>query len=402
MTNAPRRIATRCRSAAAVLFLFAGALTSSVPAPALAQSTLPTGRVTGRIIDASTGQGLSDVGVQVVGTTIGAQSGVDGRFTMPRVPAGTVTIQARRIGFQAKTVTGIVLAADGVVEQNITLAPATVQLTATVVTASQERGTVAQALDQQRTATGIVNAITQEQIARSPDGDAAAAMQRVSGVNVQDGKYVNVRGLGDRYTTASLNGARLPSPEPERRVVPLDLFPAALLQSVTTSKTFTPDQPGDFSGAQVNIQTREFPAQRVLAFSASTGYNDAATGKQVLGAPMVGGERFGLATADRARPASLVSAGNLRTSTQQDFNGFVSSFRNAWSAEQVTGTPNYGFGVTLGGNDPVLGHRVGYVGSVTLSNTQEVRADEERGLAVATNDGIVILDTIFDRFAFVD
>ncbi len=85
---------------------------------------------------------------------------------------------------------------------------------------------MSRALDEQRTSTGVVNAITAEQIARSPDGDAAQAMQRVSGVTVQDGKFVFVRGLGERYTVTDLNGARLPSPEPERKVVPLDLFPA--------------------------------------------------------------------------------------------------------------------------------------------------------------------------------
>jgi hypothetical protein len=111
------------------------------------QQALPTGRVTGRIVDAATGQGLSDVGVQIVGTTIGAQSGVDGRFTVSKVPAGTVTIQARRIGYQAKTVTGIVLVADGAVAQDISLAPASVQLTADRRHRVVERGTVSAALD---------------------------------------------------------------------------------------------------------------------------------------------------------------------------------------------------------------------------------------------------------------
>jgi TonB-dependent receptor len=212
-------------------------------------------------------------------------------------------------------------------------------------------------------------------------------MQRVSGVNVQDGRYIVVRGLGERYTTASLNGARLPSPEPERRVVPLDLFPAGLLQSVTTSKTFTPDQPGDFSGAEVNIQTREFPAERLLSLSVSAGYNDAATGKSILAAPTVGGERLAMTGSGRDRPSMLASAGNLRGSTQQDFNQYISSFRNAWSADRANGAPNYGLGVTLGGNDPLFGQRIGYVGSFTMSNAQEVRTNEERGLAIATTDG---------------
>jgi hypothetical protein len=347
----------------------------------------PAARIVGRIIDASNGTGLTDVGIQVVGTTLGTTSGIDGRFVLVNVPAGTVTIHARRIGFAPKTVTGIMLDAGVVLEQNISLEMATVQLVSQVVTAFAERGTVNAALDQQRTATGIVNAITQEQIARSPDSDAGAAMQRVSGVNVQDGRYVVVRGLGERYTTASLNGARLPSPEPERRVVPLDLFPAGLLQSITTSKTFTPDQPGDFTGAEVDIQTREFPAERVLALSVSTGYNDAATGRSILSAPTVGGERLALVGARRDRPAGLASAGSLRGSTQEDFNRYISSFRNAWSAGRGNGAANYGLGATLGGSDRVFGRSIGYVGSLTLSNTQEVRRNEEHGLAVATSDG---------------
>ncbi|MDQ3949879.1 MAG: TonB-dependent receptor plug domain-containing protein, partial [Gemmatimonadota bacterium] len=205
---------------------------------------------------------MTDVGIQVVGaqpgaTSSGTTSGVDGRYALPRVRAGAVTLHIRRLGYQPKTITGVFVPAGGGVEQDVTLEPSTVQLTATLVTADAERGTVNAALDQQRNATGIVNAVTSEQIQRSPDGDAAQAVQRVTGVTVQDGRYVFVRGLGERYTTTSLNGARMPSPEPERKVVPLDLFPAGLLQTITTLKTFTPDLPGDFGGAAVDIRTRE-------------------------------------------------------------------------------------------------------------------------------------------------
>ena len=116
-------------------------------------------------------------------------------------------------------------------------------------------------------------------------------MQRVSGVSVQDGRYVFVRGLGERYTTTSLNGTRVPSPEPERKVVPLDLFPAALLEGITTSKTFTPDQPGDFSGAAVNLKTREFPARRVIDVLGLRRAQHRGDG-QGTGASAPGGERM--------------------------------------------------------------------------------------------------------------
>src|SRR6476469_2312702 len=101
----------------------------------------PTGRIVGRIIDATTGQGITDAGVQIVGMTIGAQSGVDGRYSINNVPAGTVTILVRRIGFGPKEVTGFLLTGGQTLEQNVSLAPAAARVAPTVVTASVERGT---------------------------------------------------------------------------------------------------------------------------------------------------------------------------------------------------------------------------------------------------------------------
>lgn len=343
----------------------------------------PTGRIVGRIIDAASGQGLTDVGVQVVGTTLGVSSGIDGRYTLPAIPAGTVTLQVRRLGFQPKSVTGIVLEAGKTLEQNITMDAATITLTAQVVTASAERGSVSEALDAQRTATGVVNSITSEQISRSPDGDAAQAVQRVSGVTVQGGKYVFVRGLGERYTTTQLNGTRLPSPEPEKRVVPLDLFPAGLLQTITTQKTFTPDQQGDFSGGQVDIRTREFPARRAMTLSLTSGANLSAVGSDVRRAFTVGGESFALVNSKREIP-SLVRAYSdqgFPSLNDGDKRLLVSQLRNAWLTDLRTGSPNTSTSISLGGNDPVFGQRFGYLLSGTYSLSQEIRTSQQRALA---------------------
>lgn len=366
---------------------------SSLPLSAqTADGKSAKGRLVGRIVDASSGEGLAGVGVQIVGTTIGAQSGLDGRYSISGVPAGTVSIQARRIGFSPKTVTDVVIPGGGVVELDVALGAAAVTLTATIVTASAERGTVNEALDAQRTAVSVVNAVTREQIARSPDSDAAQAVQRVSGVTVQDGKYVFVRGLGERYTTTSLNGARIPSPEPERKVVPLDLFPSALIQSVTTSKSFTPDQPADFSGAQVNIQTREFPARTQTQFSTSFGYNDAATGRQIVSPVRLGRDWLGFAGGARQIPAPIAAAGSFEPEpSQAEVNAMVGSFRNAWTPQLQNGSPNRSVGVSTGGNSVLLGVRTGYIGSLSYSYNQEVRENEIRAYAEPT-DGTTEID----------
>jgi len=365
-----------------IALLILSVLTLSVGAQEPA-STGPRGRIVGRIVDAQSGQGIAHVAIQVVGTRLGTMSGVDGRYTIPSVPSGTVTLQARLIGYQPKTVTGIMLAADKSLQQDISLDQSAAVLTATVVTATSERGTVNEALNAQKTAIGIVSAVTVEQISKSPDSDAAQAAQRVSGVTLQKGGTLFVRGLGERYTTTQLNGTRVPSPEPEKRTVPLDLFPSSLLEAVTTSKTFTPDQQGDFSGAQVEIKTREFPALRQFSAAMTAGYNAGATGNDVLSAFSAGGERFASVGSKRDLPSILRSLGNLQgiNLNQSDENLLISRFRNAWTPTTSTAAPNTSSSFSVGGNDPLLGQRIGYLLSGTFSQSTDLRSGQIRALA---------------------
>jgi outer membrane receptor for ferrienterochelin and colicin len=391
LVSARRRAVYGSARVAVVLGLLLAAV---LPRPAVAQDAPATGRIAGRVIDAESGQGVAGVGVQVVGGTLGAMTGVDGSYTIPNVPAGTVTLQLRRIGYAPKTVTGLIVPAGGGIEQNITMSAANLELTAVTVSAAAERGSVNSALDAQRTATGIVNAITAEQISKSPDGDAAKAIQRVSGVTVQDGKSVFVRGLGERYTVTNLNGTRLPSPEPEKRYVPLDMFPSGLLQSINVSKTFTPDLSGDFSGASVDIQTREFPARRAVTFSASLGANQLATGQPIQAAPSTGSEWFGFGASDRPLPSGLATANAVSgLTTRPQINGAINSLRNAWTPLEQTGLPNGSFGVSVGGQDPLFGLRIGYLASLTYSASQSIREDDYQANPEQRDGGIAVLES---------
>jgi hypothetical protein len=206
-------------------------------------------------------------------------------------------------------------------------------------------------------------------------------VQRVSGVTVSDGRYVFVRGLGERYTNTTLNGAALPSPEPERKVVPLDMFPAALLQAITTSKTFTPDQPGDFTGAQVNIETREFPTGGIVTMFSSVGFNTLATGKAIPGTQPFGQPWLGIAGSAMSLPAvaRATTTSAFGPSASQEF---VQNTRNVWSPISVTGAANKSLGASAGGQASLLHHPVSYVLSGSYGLNQEVHSDELRQLVV--------------------
>lgn len=360
------------RQIAASLLAAAALLTS----PAGAVQAQDAGRITGRILDQEQGTPVTGATIEVVGTSIQASSGLDGRYTLAQVPAGPVTIRARMLGFAAKSVTGLVVPANGTVEQVITLSRQVIQLAEIEVSVEAERGTVSQALEEQRASTNVLSAVTAEQIRRSPDSDAAAAAQRVSGVTVQEGRFVFVRGLGERYTTTTLNGSRIPSPEPEKKMVPLDLFPSGLLQSITTAKTFTPNLQGDFSGGQVDIRTREYPATRQFSLSVSSGFTSGVTGSEIPMAPTAGGEWLAAATGPRRIPSIVQETSTPAPGTQT--NAMVNAMRNAWSVTPRIGRPSSSVGATLGGSTDALGRNFGYLVSGTYSLSDEANTDAIR------------------------
>lgn len=342
------------------------------------------GRITGRVISAD-GSPLGGARVTVVGTTQQATTAVDGRYTIAGVATGNVSIRAIMIGYTPKTVTGVIVTPNAAVTQDITLTGAAAQLDELVVTAKVEQGTVNAALDEQRNSVGIVNAISAEQMARSPDGDASVAMQRMSGATIEDGRTVNMRGLGDRYTTAAADGARIPSPEPERRTVPLDMFPTAVIEAISTTKTFTPDQPGDFSGGAVNIKTKDFTGRRFVSFSLSSGVNPSVASHALGFAPSTGRDWLAAGSSARALPALVGQTDFTRSLTGAETNALVNSFRNKWSVQPSSGAANAGFGATIGGSLPGPGQGIGFLVSGSYSYGQELRSHEVRAQAQAAS-----------------
>ncbi len=144
-----------------------------------------------------------------------------------------------------------------------------------------------------------------QEIAKTPDRNAAEASKRVVGASVVDGRFVYVRGLGDRYTNALLNGTPLPSPEPDQQAIPLDIFPVAVLSDVTIYKTFLPDMPGDFAGGSVRVSTRTFPSQFFLTTSFTMGYNSLTTFKDRLSYQGSNGDWLGSDSGARRMPNNI-------------------------------------------------------------------------------------------------
>lgn len=351
------------RRASQLLALLLGVVGTgaSVTAQTPAADSGATGRITGRVVDAETGRPLQFAQVSVEQIRIGAQTDLDGRYTIRGVPVGARAVLVRLIGFKAGRIDNVIVAADQATVVNLALTTAPRQLQGIVVTADVVQRTSSEAgmLAMQKSAPSVSDGISAEAMSRAPTSTAADAITRVTGVSVVDNRFVVVRGLGERYSNTLLNGAELPSPEPTKKMVPLDIFPASLLESVVTTKTATPDRPADFAGGSVEIVTKEFPENRIAQFNVSQSYNSLSTFRRLAAPARTGRDHFGFDDGRRAMPAGAPGQGPTS-------EAFAEHIRNVWTGPVARLRPDLGLGANFGGQ---LGSRVvlGYVAAVTYS-----------------------------------
>lgn len=243
-------------------------------------SLFAQGTISGTILDEKYGDPLIGANVVIEGTSTGTSTDFDGKYQFTAAP-GTYNIVLSYIGYNEKTITDVV-----VTDGEITYLDGTLSDEAVEIFGEGEEGVVvvAKAINRsenalmmlQKKADKIQDGISSQEMSRYAVSDAAGAMQKVTGATVSGGKYIYIRGLGDRYSLTQLNGLILPSADPYRNSAQLDLIPANLLENIITSKTFTPDQPGNFTGGAVNLETKSFPEQFFLTVSASGSYNQQA------------------------------------------------------------------------------------------------------------------------------
>jgi TonB-dependent receptor len=231
-------------------------------------------KIRGTVIDSSAGEPLMFANVLIKGSnpTIGTQTDLDGNYELSLNP-GTYDIEFSYVGYIPQTVKNVEINAGEVTVLDILMYGESAQLSEVIVEANRIDRTENALLALQRKAVTIQDGISAQEISRYGSNNAAESMKRVTGASVVGGRYVVVRGLGDRYSSAQLNGQPLPSTDPYRNSTQLDLIPSNLLDNIIASKTFTPDQPGNFTGGNVDIKTKSFPERFTLSASVGFTYN---------------------------------------------------------------------------------------------------------------------------------
>jgi TonB-dependent receptor len=313
------------------------------------------GAVVGVVTDTKFNESIIEAPVTVLGTKRKTFTDIEGRFRL-ELPPGTYNIRFVYELHQPSRVDQIVVKAGEITRTDVSLVPdesavETVEIVSDVDKTSLE----GQTLERRRSA-AVGDGVGRVEIARTPDRNAAEAARRVVGASIVGGRFVYVRGLGERYTNAALNGSPLPSPEPDRNTVPLDLFPALIVDSLTINKTFTPDQAADFAGGSVRIFTRQFPRETLAQLSLNTSFNSASTFRQGLTYTGSGTDWLGYDNGVRQLPDGVpdyqVGKNLLKPDgtkiTAEEESAIMRLINSKMSTRRKTMPPNFGGSLVLG------------------------------------------------------
>jgi hypothetical protein len=378
-----------------------------VPAPmpetasvhAESSSTEGVTGICGLVVDAKTREPLVEAQVRIVkGGTGTVRTDVDGRYVLP-LPPGEYEIRAFYELHRPRRVAGIAVRQGQCTAVDLPLVADTDAVEEVVVEARADARREAAVLAERKKATFVSDAVSAQEISRTPDSSAADAVKRVVSATVVDGKRVFLRGLGGRYSAVLLNGVPLPSPDADEHTFPLDLFPSAMLANLTVAKTYTPDLPGGFAGGVLRIETTPFPTSFEAKLKLTGAGDSIATLKDVPSYRGGSLDLLGFDDGGRSLPGAVPTSGPIRSGglpgdlPADEVERIGESFENNWSRRTRTGYPNLGVTANVGDTFTVADRTAGYLATVGYGVRQFAQVGEVKGWAGRAPDDPKLLST---------
>jgi hypothetical protein len=340
-------------------------------------------KLTGKIINEKN-EPLSGVSIAQENGT-GTTSDIDGNFSVSFIAGKKFNLSFSAVGYVSKTVEVNAEGLQG--ELIVTLAANSKKLDEVVIksTSGARRESTNSLIAYQRNTNTVAQVVSSESIRRSPDKNTGDVLKRVPGTSIQEGKYLVVRGLADRYNQAMLNGVLLSSTEPDRKTFSYDIFPAAMLDNMIINKAFVPELPGEWAGGLVQVNTKDIPSSNFLNIQIGTGFNSQTIGNNFLTYRGGKSDWIGIDDGSRAIPASVPVKTQLakRSSTEQA--AFGKMFSNIWTADRSTAPLNTSFQIAGGFNTKVFGKKTGAMLALTYNKTN--KQTDYRNLFISNEQG---------------
>ncbi len=337
------------------------------------------GEVTGKLIDAEFQDPVAFANILVKGTTTGTTTDFDGNYVLP-LDEGIYTLTYSFLGYKTVEITEIEIKAGEVTTVNVNMEVLAEGLDEAVISVTVSKNTETAVLAIQKKAVNLLDGLSAETFKKSGSSNVASAIKSVPGVSVQGGKYVYVRGLGDRYTKSILNGVDIPGLDPDRNTIQLDIFPTNIIDNVLVLKSASANYPADFTGGIVNIETKDYPTKEEYSLSLSGSFNpDMHFNDQYLSYEGGGTDFLGFDDGTRDVPINR----NQDIPNRFDFDPRLTTitklFDPTLAAAQENSFMDYSLGFTAG-NQYVIGengNRIGFLASASYRNSTTYYEDAQ-------------------------
>ena len=331
------------------------------------------GTLAGKVTDKKTGEGVIGATVLVTGSIDAAPVNVDGTYSLPLAP-GTYSITMTYVGYKPLTFPGIVIRGGETTTLNGVMEESATSLTEVTVTGVKQTGTEVALIQDLKKSEVVVSGMSNDQIVKTLDRDAAEVVKRIPGVTVQNNNFIVIRGLAERYNTVLLNDALTPSAEVDTRSFSFDILPSSVIDRVLIFKSGAPELPGEFGGGVVKVYTKNSVLENSTSLTVS-GWNRSTNSFQgsFLQSNHSSTDFLGFDNGQRALPGQLAGLSRNESLTGAHLTNLRQSgdYRNEFLPRVVTSRPDLRLSLGLNRKFEIGRVYVSNVTSISYSNTQE-------------------------------
>jgi len=331
--------------------------------------------IKGNIIDGSNKEPLIGVTIVVEGTQTGNITDYDGNFFLELLP-GVYNIKILYLSYKDVILSDVIVNQDEIVNVGtISMIESSEVLEEVVVTADVNRSSDANIFLLKRKSAGLLDGISSSLFSKIGDSNVSSAVKRVSGVSVEGGKYVYVRGIGDRYTSVTLNGIEIPALDPDLNSIQIDIFPTNIVDNITISKTGLSENKAEFGGGLVNIETKDFPNKNDFSISVGGSYNPLMSmNKNFLTYNGGSLDWLGMDDGTRSLPSGYdkkIIPSPISGHSKKEIKEYITQFSPTLGVDRRMSNPNYNFGLSNGNSFNIGRSKLGYI--LSLSYNREYR-----------------------------
>ncbi|TMI97693.1 MAG: hypothetical protein E6H08_01745, partial [Bacteroidetes bacterium] len=295
-------------------------------------------KLTGKILN-NKNEPVVNATIKVDGTNTGTSSGVDGSFILTLAVGKKYTLVISSVNYETKIIEDVEVTASQVNELQVLLNESTKNTLEGVVvktTSSAKKETAASLISFQKNTNTVASVISAESIRRSPDKNTGEVLKRLPGTSIQEGKYLVVRGLADRYNLAMLNGVPLTSTEPDRKTFSFDIFPSTIIDNIIINKAFVPEYPAEWAGGLVQINTKDIATKGFWNVQIGTGFNTQTIGHDFYTYKGGSLDWLGIDDGTRAIPDGVPLKGAFSQLDRAGKTAYGKTFENVWSTDKTS------------------------------------------------------------------